>query len=144
MVIQNRREGAFIQHLTKLVEANLKDERFGVSELAREMNMSRTTLHRRIKPVTGQSVSQFIRNARLNKALELLKNESLTIAEAAYMTGFGSATYFSKCFHDYFGYPPVEVTKRTFDVTDPEEHNEGDASNESGNLVCRPGTCGDS
>ncbi len=133
MVIQNRREDNFVKRVNEIISSNLRDERFGVSELAREMNMSRTTLYRRIKPVTGQSVSQFIRNARLNKSLELLENESLTVAEAAYMTGFGSATYFSKCFHDYFGYPPVEVTKRTFKVSDPEEHKEGDASDESGN-----------
>jgi len=109
----------------------MKDERFGVSELAGKMNMSRKTLYRRIKSLTGKSVSQFIRNSRLNKALELLKNESLTVAEAAYMTGFGSATYFSKCFRDYFGFPPFEVTKRTFDGADLEDQNEGDAREEN-------------
>ena len=105
MAIQNRRENAFAQHVNELVRAHMKDEGFGVSELANVMNMSRTTLYRKIKTGTGQSVSQFIRNARLNRALELLENEPLTVAEAAYITGFRSATYFSKCFHETFRLP---------------------------------------
>lgn len=94
------------------------------------MNMSRSNLHRRIKSVTGKSVSQFIRNTRLNKALELLENEYLTVAEAAYMTGFGSATYFSKCFRDYFGYPPFEVIKRTIEGIELEDHRKDEGSEE--------------
>lgn len=128
MEIQNKREDAFINRVNEIITANMKDERFGVSALADKMNMSRKTLHRRIKSVRGISVSQFIRNARLNKAIKLLKNDPLTVAEAAYLTGFSSATYFSKCFRDYFGYPPVEVTKQIFDGTDLEDHKEGDAS----------------
>jgi len=135
MVNQNRREDAFIKRLNETVAANMKDERFGVSELASKTNMSRTTLHRKIKSITGQSVSRFIRNARLNKALELLKNESLTVAEAAYMTGFRSATYFSKCFRETFGYPPVEVTKGTFDGIDQEDRKEGEPNEDSGRLM---------
>ena len=124
MAIQNSRSSKFIRQLNEIINSNFQDERFGVTELAGKMNMSRNTLYRKVRSITGQSVSQFIRNTRLNKALELLKNESLTVAEAAYQTGFGSATYFSKCFHDFFGYPPVEVTKQTFDVADSEEHKE--------------------
>ena len=67
--------------------------------------------------------------------MELLKNDSLTVAEAAYMAGFRSATYFSKCFRDYFGYPPVEVTKGTFDGTVQEDSKEADPSEESGSLM---------
>jgi non-specific serine/threonine protein kinase len=135
MVIQNRRDESFIKRVNEVIAANMKDERFGVSDLAGKMNMSRNTLHRKIKSATGQSVSQFIRNARLDKALELLKNESLSVSEAAYITGFGSATYFSKCFREYFGYPPVEVTKLPYDGIDEDDNKEGDTSDESRNLM---------
>ena len=135
MTIRNNRDKNFIKTVNEIIEANLSNERFGVSELAGKMNMSRTTLHRRVKSAIGHSVSQFIRNARLSKALELLKNEPLTVAETAYMTGFRSATYFSKCFSDYFGYPPVDVTKSTFDGTDLEDHKDENASEESRNLM---------
>ena len=127
---QNRREAAFINQVNKLIASNLKDERFGVSELADKMIMSRKTLYRKIKSSTGESVSLYIRNARLNKALELLKKESVTVSEAAYMTGFGSATYFSKCFRDYFGYPPVEIINQVVEGTDLNDDKEFDASNE--------------
>jgi predicted ATPase/AraC-like DNA-binding protein len=135
MVIQNRREATFIKRVNDFITANMKDERFGVSELAGKLNMSRKTLYRRIKSLTGISVSQFIRNARLTKAKELLKNESMTVAEAAYGTGFGSATYFSKCFHDYFGYSPVRITKQVFGETDLKDEKEDEASEEETSLM---------
>lgn len=118
METRNRRDESFIKHVNDIIIAEMKDERFGVAELAGKLHMSRKTLYRKIKSATGKSVSQFIRNTRLNKALELLKNESLNVAETAYMSGFGSASYFSKCFRDYFGYPPVEVTKQGFNGSD--------------------------
>ena len=130
MTARTKRDGSFIKSVNEIVSVHLIYESFGVSELASRMNMSRTTLHRRISSITDQSVSRFIRKARLNKALELLKNESLTVAEAAYSTGFRSATYFSKCFRETFGYPPAEVKKRTFDETALEAHNESVTSEE--------------
>ena len=135
MAPKNVREATFIERVNEFIASNIKDEGFRVSELANKMHMSRSNLHRRIKSGTGISVSQFIRNARLKKALELLQKDPLTVAEAAYMTGFRSATYFSKCFSDYFGYPPVEVIRKAFDISDPEDRKEGDASEESRNLM---------
>jgi len=124
-----------ITRIRRLIEVHMKDEGFGVSELAGEMNMARSTLHRRIRTETGITVSQFIRNARLKKALELLKTDSVTVAEAAYMTGFRSASYFSKCFRKYFGYPPVEARMRAFDETDTESRNECQGTDEDSSLL---------
>ena len=113
MIVQNRRVDSFISQVNEIIAANLDNEQFGVTELAGKLNMSRSNLYRRIKSGTGITVSQFIRTARLNKALELLESEFLNVAETAYMTGFGSATYFSKCFRDHFGYPPFEAVSYT-------------------------------
>jgi TolB-like protein/AraC-like DNA-binding protein/Tfp pilus assembly protein PilF len=96
----------FIQKLTNLVEANLANEKFGPEELAREAGMSHSNLNRKLKSILNQSVSQFIREIRLKKAKELLENEELTAAEISYRVGFGSASYFNKCFHEYFGIAP--------------------------------------
>jgi non-specific serine/threonine protein kinase len=131
-VDQNRREESFIQHVSRIVEASMKDEGFGVSELAGRMNMSRSNLHRKIKSATGISVSQFIRNARLDKALKLLQEDSLTVAEAAYMTGFRDASYFSRCFRKHFGYPPVEAKGKAFEGSEDEPQLAGDDSEMSG------------
>ena len=111
-------EEQFLKRLTELTEANLTNEQFGVSELAREMNMSRSSIHRKLRAISKQNISQFIRKIRLEKAKELLMSEDLTASEISYRVGFGSPTYFSKCFHEYFGVTPGEFGKRN--LTEPE------------------------
>ena len=106
---QNSRNNRFTRQLNEIIDQNISNERFGVSELADKMNMSRSNLHRRIKRTTGNSVSQYLRKVRLHNAMELLKDHNLNVSEVAFAVGFGSVNYFSKCFKDYFGYPPVEV-----------------------------------
>jgi AraC-like DNA-binding protein/TolB-like protein/Tfp pilus assembly protein PilF len=105
-------EQSYIDRLTALVEENFHNSNFGVAELAREMGISHTTLHRKLKAIAQQSVSQFIRETRLKRAMELLQLQAGSVAEVAYGVGFGSTTYFSKCFHDFYGFPPGEVRKR--------------------------------
>ncbi|WP_303920318.1 helix-turn-helix domain-containing protein [Draconibacterium sediminis] len=101
----------FIQKLTLVVQENLENENFGPEQLAREMGISHSTLHRWLKQNESKTISQFIRELRLEKARKLLLNEHLTIAEIAYKVGFGSATYFNKCFHEQFGCSPGEYRK---------------------------------
>jgi TolB-like protein/AraC-like DNA-binding protein len=99
----------FLQNLTMFVEANLANENYGIEDLAREMGMSRSSLHRKLRVATNQNISQFVREVRLKKARELLLDGDLTVAEIAYRVGFGSPTYFNKCFHQYYGYTPGEL-----------------------------------
>lgn len=108
----NHNYNLLIERLSKEVEANLKNEQFGVEELAEIVGISRSHLHRKLQEATGQSVSQFIREYRLQRAIEILENEEITASEVAYQVGFGSATYFSKSFTDFYGYPPGEIKKR--------------------------------
>lgn len=100
---------AFIDKLRVLVLENYSNEQFGVSELVRQSGVSRSQLHRKLKSATGQSVSQFIREIRLEEALKFLQEEDVTASEVAYRVGFSSPTYFNTCFHEYFGYPPGEA-----------------------------------
>ena len=102
-------EQQFIQKLTKIIDENLHNENFGVPELAAQLGMSRATLHRKVKSVVKKSVSEFIREERLKKAYELLQNNTGTVSEISYMVGFNSATYFNKCFHDFYGFSPGEA-----------------------------------
>ena len=102
----------FNQKLTLIVQENLENENFGPEQLVEIIGKSHSTVHRRIKEYSGQSISQFIRSTRLSKAKELLLHEDLTIAEVAYKVGFGSPAYFNKCFHDEFGMPPGEFKKK--------------------------------
>lgn len=106
---RNHTNDELIRKLTEIVIDNLTNEQFGVSALAAEMGMSRSNLHRKVTLITNKSLSQFIREIRLNEAYTLLKNNGLTVAEAAYNVGFSNPSYFSSCFHEYFGYPPGEA-----------------------------------
>jgi len=99
----------FLEQLRKEVDLNLTNDQFSVEELARNIGMSRSQLHRKLNGATGQSVSQFIREYRLQLSMELLREGKLTAAEVSDRVGFGSATYFSKCFNEYYGFPPGEV-----------------------------------
>ncbi len=102
----------FIARATAAVQVEMADEQFGVSELADRMHMSRSNLLRRIKQHTDRSASQFIRDIRLRRAMELLGSGGYTVSEVAYQVGFGGTSYFIKCFREHYGYPPGEVGKR--------------------------------
>lgn len=105
-------DNEFIQKLTEIVEANLGDEKFGVKELAKLAGINQSSISHRLNRISGKSLSQFIMEARLRQAMEMLGKGDITASETAYKVGFGSATYFNKCFHAYFGFPPGEVKKR--------------------------------
>uniref|UniRef100_UPI003216CE83 helix-turn-helix domain-containing protein n=1 Tax=uncultured Draconibacterium sp. TaxID=1573823 RepID=UPI003216CE83 len=105
------RDKLYVKRLTDIVIANLKNEHFGVSQLAQEMGNSRSYIYRRLKALTTESVSQFICRIRLEKAIDLLQEGELTISEVAYDVGFGSPSYFIKCFHECYGYSPGDFLK---------------------------------
>lgn len=108
---QSANTSPFIEQAEALILQHLANEQFGVSELAEAMHMSRSNLLRKIKKQTKLSASQFIRQIRLKEAMELLKEGSSTVSEISYQVGFGSTSYFIKCFRELYGYPPGEVGK---------------------------------
>jgi TolB-like protein/AraC-like DNA-binding protein len=108
----------FITRLTEIIHANLANEKFGVIDLAGLAGMSHYQLSKKVHFVTGKTVIQYMRETRLRKALEMLKNNELTVAEIAYRNGFGSATYFSATFTDYYGYSPVKVKRGEIDISE--------------------------
>lgn len=102
----------FLSEITGIIAKNVEDEQFGVSELADAINMSRSNLLRKIKKETELSASQFIRKVRLEIAMDMLKEGAFTVSEVSWKVGFGSASYFIKCFREQYGYPPGEVGKQ--------------------------------
>lgn len=101
----------FIRKLTEIVHANIEREDFGVAELVRESGISHKILNRKLRSIYKKSASQFIREIRLRKALEMLREGLFTVSEVGYKAGFGSPVYFTKCFHQYFGFPPGKVKR---------------------------------
>lgn len=115
------KDNEFLRKITGVIEKHLANEQFGVSELAHEVGMSRSNLLRKVKKNTGLSVSQFIRQVRLQQAMDILRETSSNVSEVAFQVGFSSTSYFIKCFHDYYGHPPGEVVKGDYSGMDPDE-----------------------
>lgn len=102
----------FIDKLTSIIEKNISNENFSVEILSEEIGLSRAQLHRKVKSITNQSPSEFIRNFRLQRATELLKQNFGNIAEIAYEVGFSSQAYFTKTFQEVYGLTPLEFKKQ--------------------------------
>lgn len=103
----------FLSKLTEITLANLGNENFGVNELANKMGVSHHILRRRLHVITNKTINQFIRETRLQKALEMLQNGNVTSSDVAYKVGFSSPAYFNTCFSEFFGYPPGQVKRTT-------------------------------
>lgn len=102
-------EEKFLLRLVDVVKHHMEDEDFGVEELSKQMHLSRFQLHRKVKALTGKSISVFIRSIRLAHARQLLEAKSGNVSEIAFQLGFNSIAYFSKCFTEEFGFPPSKL-----------------------------------
>ncbi|GAF03320.1 response regulator transcription factor [Saccharicrinis fermentans] len=100
-----------VEKALRIVHKNMLNENFSVESLAAEIGLSRTHLHRKLKTITNQSASEFIRNTRLEKAKELMSKGELKINEIGFAVGFNSHTYFTKSFKKYVGLSPQEYLK---------------------------------
>ena len=95
-----------VEKAIKVIEAHLLDENFTVEQLASELNFSRSSLHRKLRDLTNQSATEFIRSVRLNKAVALMKQGNYNMEEIAYAVGFSSPSYFSQSFKKQFNQSP--------------------------------------
>jgi signal transduction histidine kinase/DNA-binding response OmpR family regulator/cellobiose-specific phosphotransferase system component IIB len=101
----------FLKKCSAAIDDHLTDSEYGVEQLAVEIGLSRVHVYRKIKHLTGLSVSEFIRNIKLKKAAVLLSESGKSVTEIAYETGFSSPAYFAKCFKDLYQMSPVEHIK---------------------------------
>lgn len=99
-------EDTFITKLKEVIESKLEDTDMSIQEVCKEMGMSRSQLHKKVKALTNSSTTQIIRSIRLHKAKDLLQNADLTISEVAYDVGFKDPAYFSRSFSEEFGMSP--------------------------------------
>lgn len=110
--VSSSTEKDFIQNLLDFINENIDNSNLSVEELASQLNLSRSQLYRKIKAITGQTVSEFIRGIRLEKAKQILERGGLSISETCYKVGFASPSYFSKCFRAKFGVLPTEISSK--------------------------------
>jgi len=99
----------FVDDLTEYVLSNLGKEHLSIDELSTHLGLSRSSIYRKLKLMKKESLSQFVRELRLKRALEMLLEKLGTASEIGYKVGFSSPAYFTKCFHDYYGFSPGEV-----------------------------------
>jgi signal transduction histidine kinase/ligand-binding sensor domain-containing protein/CheY-like chemotaxis protein/AraC-like DNA-binding protein len=108
----NSPDDRFLMKLVSIVEENISDPYFGITKITREVGVSTTQLYRKIAALTNMTVKEFIRNIRLKRAAQLITQDHLNIAEAAYAVGFLQVAYFRKCFKELYGMNPSEYFKK--------------------------------
>lgn len=101
-------ENDFLSRFRAKVQEHISDENLSVEQIGSEIGLSRVQLYRKVKALTGYSPVELVRITRLKAAAEMLKTTDKTISEIAYAVGFGTPSYFSKCFKELFGRQPGE------------------------------------
>ncbi len=104
-------EDSFLSKLNSIIDHHISDDEFNVNQLSDEMFMSRTQIHRKLKAISNQSTTQYIKRFKLKKALIELEGHTGTISEIAYKFGFSSPAYFSRVFQEVYGKKPSEVIR---------------------------------
>ena len=98
----------FLERLQKVLDENITEPSFSIENFGNEMNVSRMQLHRKLKALTGQSASEFLRSQRLKLAAKILREKKIPISEVGYTVGFNDPSYFTKSFKKEFGMTPSE------------------------------------
>ena len=103
----------FILKAVQIIEKNINEANFDSNKFSEEIGISRAHLYRKLKTLTNQSATEFIRSIRLRHAAELLNQRTATVSEIAYNTGFNNLSYFTSCFKKEFGVVPSEYFSRS-------------------------------
>lgn len=100
-------EQEFIERAIRVVEEQMDNADFKVTDFGKALLLSRTHLHRKLKNLTGYGATDFIRHIRLQRAAQLLAAKADTVTQIAFEVGFSSQSYFTKCFKAKFGMSPT-------------------------------------
>jgi AraC-like DNA-binding protein len=112
VIALNNNELEFLIRLFEYTDNVWTNSNTNVIDYHKHLGYSKSKLYRTMVSITGRSPNNFLRDYRLNKALELLDRHHSNISEIAYETGFSSPTYFSKCFHEVYGILPSKYMKQ--------------------------------
>lgn len=101
-----------LDNILKAVEDNLSEPDFDVQHLAEKVNMSRSTLTRKLKAITGLTPLEYIRRVKMQHACRMLKDSHTTVNEVALALGYYNRKYFTACFKEEYGLTPSEYQKK--------------------------------
>ncbi|PKD17701.1 hypothetical protein APR41_05695 [Salegentibacter salinarum] len=102
------KEKEFLSELDLIIAKNMGKGTDNVDLISQKVGMSRTSLYRKLKAITGLSINEYIRNLKIERAAELIKNENFSVSQASYEVGFTNLKYFRKIFKEKFGKTPRE------------------------------------
>lgn len=105
------KEKEFLRKLETIILKNLKEGKANVKNITDEIGMSRTPLFRKLKAITGENINEYITRVKLKKAASLIKNEGLSVSQAAFEVGYNSTKYFRQIFKKQFGILPSKYKK---------------------------------
>jgi YesN/AraC family two-component response regulator len=104
-------DDVFLQKIRAVIDKNMDDTNLGIADLCKAVNLSHTQVFRKMKAITGENPTLYIRKMRLQRGLELLNTTELNVSEIAYDIGFTDPSYFSRAFSEEFGTPPSAMRK---------------------------------
>lgn len=93
----------FLKKVIEIVENNIGDPDFDIEKFASEAGVSRMQLYRKLSALTDMTVKEFVRDIRMKRAAQLLRQKNMNISEIAWGTGFRDLSHFRKCFRQKFG-----------------------------------------
>ena len=94
-----------------IIETHLSDSNLAVNFFAKNLNLSKSSLYRKLKSISNLSPNEFIRNIRLKRGCKMVKSPSVSITDVAYGVGFTDPKYSSSCFKANFDFTPSEFQK---------------------------------
>ncbi|MDR1880230.1 MAG: response regulator [Tannerellaceae bacterium] len=110
-----------LQHVIDYIRENIENPELSVETMSRELGLSRTHLHRKLKALIGQSPVEFIKTIRMKQAAYLLNTGKLSVSEVAYKVGYNTPSYFSSSFNTHFGMSPTTYMEQTIVKQEGEE-----------------------
>lgn len=106
-LVHSEKDKVFMTKLLSIIDAQMTNPEMDIDYLCREIGMSRTKLYQKIKSISGQSIGEFVRSARLRKAIEIMKTEDVLMTEVMYRVGIQTQSYFTKAFKKEYGVTPT-------------------------------------
>ena len=107
------KDDEFIEKMASELNAQIENSDFKLEELSNTMNMSYSSIFRKCQEIIGKTPLEIQRTLKLKKAAILILQHGFPIAEAGYKVGYNDAKYFTKCFKEEFGKPPLTLKKET-------------------------------
>lgn len=103
-----KKDVQFLEKIHQVIEENMDDSDFNIDTIASGIGLSRSAFFKKLKSLTGLAPVDLVKEIRLNKSIELIKNTDLSVSEVAFAVGFKDSGYYSKCFRKKYNQTPRE------------------------------------